>query len=928
MMKWLLLLILFSLSLNSQPKDITLFQQFNLDFEIGNLGEIPAGWHITPSSIERGYRATTTDLMPYTGKYCLELSNTGEYKEGIYGSVMQSINAKPYQGKRVKLRAAIRAEITSERGSAHLWIREHFIDGNEGKFEFMEDKPIVFNQWAIYEIEMEIERFTGVINYGLLLFGTGKAWIDNVSLEIILTDPTSNEPPRELTSQEENNLTALSDIFGYVRYFHPSSEAQSANWDEFALLGVQEIESANNTNELKTKLEKLFTMVAPGIKIYEKNKQIASKKRAEMPKTALKNVSISWIQDFSGLEVKDPRIKSKVVNVYESQREKPGIVLQSIEAEPLRNMKIVLSAWAKANTVGIESKGQLWLTIFDADKNVLKTLASEDTPILDNKWRKYTLSTDVPDNADDIRIGLVLIGDGSIWFDEVIIEVYDSGKLFDTLRPRNYDFEIGIPDEIVRNWIIPQYSKNASYQAINTTENPKRGKQCLLLKSDTSSRIKLPEPGEIVRANAGNELVFDLQISLYIDSLRTLPYPPKGFQPYKLKKSEGFSLNAFDRQSRLATVIIMWNFFRHFSLIEINRQRMYEVLKKCLYKASTDRNEREFLETLTILSSLVEDSQARVWFEKDWDQYGFPILWRFAGNKVLITKVADDIKDITPGDEVIEFMGRKILDSLNIVGQKISSSSDGWRKLKALAMLRAGNLGSTINLKIKKQSGIDTTIALERSVHIAGMREDAYPDFFELIPNVYYIDMMRSDDQQFKDSLDVLVNNAKAIIFDARGISNISEHFLSFIVREKLPSFTWKIPQFTKPDRKLINYKIISSSLNNNPKQIKSKIYLLINERTIGYSEAIINLIKYYKLGEIIGTSTAGSPGDIVVYRLPCKYYLSVTGIKLYLPSGELMFGKPIEPNIEIDWDAESLSKHLDPLIMKALDMFYKDDSN
>ncbi len=927
MQKIFIFLLLLNLTY-SQPKDITIFQQYNLDFEIGNPGEIPIGWHITPSSKERGYKAQITNLNPYKGKHCLELSNEGIYKEGIYGSVMQSIDAKPYQGKRVKLRAAVRAEITSERGSAHIWIREHFIDGNEGKFEFLEDAPIVSNQWAIYELEMDIEKYTGVLNYGLLLFGTGRAWLDNVSLEVVLKDPTQNEPPKEISDIQIDNLIAFADIFGYVRYFHPSKEAQTQNWDEFALLGVQEVENANNTSELRNNLERLFTTVAPGIKIYHKSAKTEYNRYPNPPKNALKNVSISWIQDFGGLELKDPRIKSKVVNVYESQREKPGIVMQSIEGFPLRNMKIVLSAWAKADLVGVESKGQIWISIFDEKNDLIKTIASEDNPIIENKWKKYTLSTEVPDSAEDVRIGLVLIGDGSVWFDDILIEVYDSRRLFDTLKPKNYDFETGIPDEIVRNWIMPIYSKNAGYKAINTTQNPKSGKQCLLIQSDLSSRLQLPQPGEVIRANAGKELIFDLQISLYIDSLRTLPYPPENFTPPKLKKGDDFTLNTMDRQSRLATIIVMWNFFRHFSLLEIEKDKLYSTLRKVLYKASLDKNEREFSETLRILTTLINDSQARVWYEKDWDQYGLPILWRYINGKVYITKVGENVTNISPGDEVIEYMGKNIHDTLEVVAGRVSGATEEWRKLKALVMLRSGNLGSNVKLSIKKKNGARLQVDLERNIHIAMFNEDRFPEFHEIVPNIYYIDMTRVDDKMFKDSLDILIRNAKGIIFDARGLSTMSEHFLSLFVNENLPAFTWKIPRFTKPDRGLINYRLINSQINKNPKRLQSVLCFLTDERTIGYSEAIIALIKYYKLGEIIGTPTAGSPGDIIVYRLPCKYYLSVTGLKLYMPDNALVTGNAIEPTINVKWNQESVFKNEDPLIHRAIEEIYMKSKN
>jgi hypothetical protein len=58
----------------------------------------------------------------------------------------------------------------------------------------MEEMPIVMNIWDHYEIEAEISPYAKQINFGLLLMGTGRAWIDDVSLEII-EDEQDHSPP-------------------------------------------------------------------------------------------------------------------------------------------------------------------------------------------------------------------------------------------------------------------------------------------------------------------------------------------------------------------------------------------------------------------------------------------------------------------------------------------------------------------------------------------------------------------------------------------------------------------------------------------------------------------------------------------------------------------------------------------------------------
>ena len=49
-------------------------------------------------------------------------------------------------------------------------------------------------------------------------------------------------PPRPLTSQGLTNLTALTRLIGYVRFFHPSDQVAglaNADWDALAMAGVQ-----------------------------------------------------------------------------------------------------------------------------------------------------------------------------------------------------------------------------------------------------------------------------------------------------------------------------------------------------------------------------------------------------------------------------------------------------------------------------------------------------------------------------------------------------------------------------------------------------------------------------------------------------------------------------------------------------------------
>jgi hypothetical protein len=78
---------------------------------------------------------------------------------------------------------------------------------------------------------------------------------------------TASAQSSPLTPRGLQNEIALAELYGYVRYFHPSDEAAHANWDGFVFTCVQEVESAKDAKELAEKLTPLFRAIAPTIRV-------------------------------------------------------------------------------------------------------------------------------------------------------------------------------------------------------------------------------------------------------------------------------------------------------------------------------------------------------------------------------------------------------------------------------------------------------------------------------------------------------------------------------------------------------------------------------------------------------------------------------------------------------------------------------------
>ncbi len=248
-------------------------QLTNADFETGEPGAEPPGWRVPAALRRSGYTAKLVTELPAQGQSCVLLTSLDVVTDAnAFGNLLQSIDAAPFRGKRVRFRAAVRAEVAG-RDRAALWLR---VDraapaggpAPMGFFDNMADRPITAKIWTHYEIVGDVAADATQIFVGCMLLKTGRVWFDDASLEILGDAvPAVVEAPRPLTSQGLANIVAFTRLLGYVRYFHPSDEAATVNWETFAITGIRRVESAGNVEELARALGNLFAPIAPSVQI-------------------------------------------------------------------------------------------------------------------------------------------------------------------------------------------------------------------------------------------------------------------------------------------------------------------------------------------------------------------------------------------------------------------------------------------------------------------------------------------------------------------------------------------------------------------------------------------------------------------------------------------------------------------------------------
>jgi hypothetical protein len=210
----------------------------NLDFEQGELGQMPAGWQMTAASERAGFGADLTDEQPYQGKTCAVVRGISFAPTPGTATLMQSFDAAAYRGQRVRFRAAVRTDDSR----AQLWLAVERPDHRPSFFDNMADRPIASNRWQIYDIVGEVAADATRIGIGLTVNGDGRAWIDDAAFAAL--GPAADAPPRPLSARGLTNLVAFARLLGYVRYFHPSDQAAAADWGSFAAAAVAELDPA------------------------------------------------------------------------------------------------------------------------------------------------------------------------------------------------------------------------------------------------------------------------------------------------------------------------------------------------------------------------------------------------------------------------------------------------------------------------------------------------------------------------------------------------------------------------------------------------------------------------------------------------------------------------------------------------------------
>jgi hypothetical protein len=145
---------------------------------------VPSGWSLAGNS-PASYRTGLDRAAMPGGAPSAYLAST-QAKVAGFGTLMQTINAQNYLGKRVRLRGWVKSQDAAD--WAGLWMR---VDKSKTMvaFDNMQDRSIKGTQaWNSYDIVLDVPSDATAISFGILLAGTGEVWLNDVTLEVVDND--------------------------------------------------------------------------------------------------------------------------------------------------------------------------------------------------------------------------------------------------------------------------------------------------------------------------------------------------------------------------------------------------------------------------------------------------------------------------------------------------------------------------------------------------------------------------------------------------------------------------------------------------------------------------------------------------------------------------------------------------------------------
>ena len=165
------------------------------------------------------------------------------------------------------------------------------------------------------------------------------------------------------------------------------------------------------------------------------------------------------------------------------------------------------------------------------------------------------------------------------------------------------------------------------------------------------------------------------------------------------------------------------------------------------------------------------------------------------------------------------------------------------------------------------------------------------------------------------------IASAPGVVFDLRGYPQGNHGVLQHLTDEPLQSAHWQVPQQVYPDQSRRVGFDTSGRWHMEPAEprVRGEIVFLTDGRAISYAESVMGIVEHYRLGEIVGSATAGANGNVNPLTLPGGYRISWTGMRVIKHDGSQHHLVGIQPTVPAEPTLEGTRAGRDEVLERAV---------
>ena len=696
----------------------------------------------------------------------------------------------------------------------------------------------------------------------------------------------------EVAVDEAAALASFARLYGYLRFFHPSDAAAATDWDAFAIEGARAVLATNNQAELQRALEQLIEAIGVGVQIYdEANPPAPSRLTGEGSLVAWQHRGLG-----NGTEP-SPYTSVRLGREHPQPSPDWAPFVTGLDAVPLRGKTLRLRA--RVRTEG-EGQAQLWLRVAAAEGATAFFDNMQDRPVRSATWSTPTIEAPVADDAVQILLGGMVMGDARADFDDFSLELIDGDETKPLALP-NADFD----RLTLEGWAAK--SNSYSYALIED-----EGGRLLRIQPKLD---RLVDPLFVTQPALGECVDLELGAGLRVRLPIALPDSLAANQPKRSSETETSKDAVEDAAVRAAAVIAGWNVLHHFyPYFETIDEDWNAALDQALVEVLAVDEPEAVQRVLQRMVAKLHDGHGSVQGPMSYARA--PVSFARIEGKVVVV-AAHPSTALEPGDELRSVDGVAIDAALREATTRTAGSPQ-WIETRLLrnAQITIGPEDEPVELVLRRG---DTT--LERSL---ARQFDWYPvpdqpPIERLDDQVMYVDLSRAPWPDIEARLDELAA-APGVVFDVRGYPNSNHQILHHLLREPDTSKWMFVPEILRPEQPPVSWQAVGWDMQPAEPHIGGKVAFLTDARAISYAESVMGLVEGHDLGEIIGAPTAGANGNINPFTVPGGFTIVYTGMKVTRLDGRQHHIIGVEPTIPAAPTLAGLRAGRDELLELALD--------